>query len=654
MAGQNRGLCPHWSDTLREVGVVLLGFTSQVLISACGSVAVDQADPVRPTQSSEVDDDDDQVVEPAEVTTDKTLWFEATPVFCCNPLSLDFVVDLTEAPAGVSAPFEWDFDDGRTATGAAVQHTFAVPGDYLVTLTAAVPGGSAVKAERIISLTGQSTGDPESPDDSTDDGDGADDILDPDEDVTPPVADAGVDQTVAPAEMVQLDGSDSFAESSAPLAFLWLQTAGPNVTLSDVDSVAPTFIAPSAYSAPVTLVFQMLAAAAGLSDSDTVTVTVVPQDVEPNLSFPPGVRVAFLSGPSGMSAPGLAEVSWTFVGDVRVSNVSLTQDCCQCEDVAGAILTPDADGVYHWAVTVPADGTIFYFVRYSLGGVDYQSQSIYVNPPVGDPNAASAPVIWYHGGAIDPNILHDVIRSGVVTHVMIGGADRVAHRFDHPRILEAIEICHDAGLTVIWGRHLWNNWEDFQTLEDALDPDFYVSAIAQIRAEADALGVELTAMDCEVYGQAPLNDYFDQDLSTDVFGAMQAAILQAAALGQVDFVHPAGTTRRPLHHYNLYGELGRLRVAQGTYLDAPAKICKIDYEYDVFAAYVQPTTENPERGLFPFRLAHNIVQRRYLWSQTDGAPPMVNGLWLYPGATAVHEDAVREAAVMLADFFDDP
>ena len=62
---------------------------------------------------------------------------------------------------------------------------------------------------------------------------------------TPPVADAGDDSTIKEGAVATLDGSNSFdSEGDMPLGYLWTQTAGPIVTLSDNTNVAPTFTAP--------------------------------------------------------------------------------------------------------------------------------------------------------------------------------------------------------------------------------------------------------------------------------------------------------------------------------------------------------------------------------------------------------------------------
>lgn len=65
---------------------------------------------------------------------------------------------------------------------------------------------------------------------------------------TAPTADAGDDQTLTAAagSTITLDGSGSTDPENDSLTYMWSQTSGPNVTLSDATAVMPTFSAPDA------------------------------------------------------------------------------------------------------------------------------------------------------------------------------------------------------------------------------------------------------------------------------------------------------------------------------------------------------------------------------------------------------------------------
>ena len=463
-------------------------------------------------------------------------------------------------------------------------------------------------------------------------------------------ADAGLDQTVEPGAVVRLDGSGSSAPATPPAEYLWTQVTGAAVTLSGADSTRPSFVAPDLGASGGELRFELRVTSGEAWDTDVVNVRVSGAE-ETTPEAPPvrGFRVVFLSGPESDTEPGPAEVSWHFVDAPGVSGVFLRWDCCACQDTDTQVLTPDDQGVYHATIDVPEDETIWYYVHYMLNGTEYVSQSVYVNTPPGDPTAAPAPVIWYHSTAYGRGVLDEVIRSGAVTHILVAGRNRSISDHDDPEIRETIRLAQSAGLKVIWGRRLWNAWTDFQDLEDTFDPEFYATAVAEVQSEAIALGADFTALDCECYGIAPLDDYLAGAIPEENFLAMQAAVQQAAEQGTVDFVYPCGSYGEPLHPNGVYGPLGNIRIAESTYWDIGHKLCRMDYPFEIFGAYVQPTTERSENGDAPYFLPQDIVRRRYLWSQQDGAPELANGLFLYPGGP---ESVVLETATMLADEFD--
>ena len=90
---------------------------------------------------------------------------------------------------------------------------------------------------------------------------------------SPPVADAGPDQTVGELSNVDLDGTGSSDPDGDPVTYAWLQTAGPSVTLSDATAAAPSFTSPDVTS-PVVLTFQLTVDDGSDSTMDTVDITV--------------------------------------------------------------------------------------------------------------------------------------------------------------------------------------------------------------------------------------------------------------------------------------------------------------------------------------------------------------------------------------------
>jgi len=93
-----------------------------------------------------------------------------------------------------------------------------------------------------------------------------------------PIADAGPDQKVDEGTTVTLDGTASRDPDGDAITFLWKQTAGPSVTLSDVTSPRPRFTAPivsPTVPPPVTLTFELVVNDGRLSSlPDTVVITV--------------------------------------------------------------------------------------------------------------------------------------------------------------------------------------------------------------------------------------------------------------------------------------------------------------------------------------------------------------------------------------------
>ena len=97
-----------------------------------------------------------------------------------------------------------------------------------------------------------------------------------------PNADAGPDETVNNNDLVQLDGSNSSDPSGSPLSYVWTQTSGPVVQLSDSGSSNPTFTAPET-NEQTNLKFELIVTnEEGISsEPDEVVITVKPITVPP-------------------------------------------------------------------------------------------------------------------------------------------------------------------------------------------------------------------------------------------------------------------------------------------------------------------------------------------------------------------------------------
>lgn len=93
---------------------------------------------------------------------------------------------------------------------------------------------------------------------------------------TPPVANAGPDQTVVSGALVTLDGSGSSDSDGTINSYSWEQLSGTGVALSDTNAQKPTFTAPNvAKGSVLTLVFRLrVYDDEMLSGMDTVSITV--------------------------------------------------------------------------------------------------------------------------------------------------------------------------------------------------------------------------------------------------------------------------------------------------------------------------------------------------------------------------------------------
>ncbi|MFC3959008.1 PKD domain-containing protein [Halovivax cerinus] len=133
--------------------------------------------------------------------------------------------------------YEWDFGDDTTATGETVEHAYADPDEYIVTLT--VTDGAGNTDTDTVTVTV--------------------------EDVTPPAADAGADQTVDEDSSVSFDASAS-SDNVGIASYAWDLGDGSTAT---GETATHTYTDPGEYTATLTV-----ADDAGNTDTDTVTVTV--------------------------------------------------------------------------------------------------------------------------------------------------------------------------------------------------------------------------------------------------------------------------------------------------------------------------------------------------------------------------------------------
>jgi hypothetical protein len=106
----------------------------------------------------------------------------------------------------------------------------------------------------------------------------------------PPVADAGLNQTINENTMVYLTGAASSDPDGDLLTFAWSQTSGTPVTLDNPNSDSPSFVAPFVSTGGETLTFELVVDD-GFGGSDAMSVDINVQ----NENDPPNASLAFPS-----------------------------------------------------------------------------------------------------------------------------------------------------------------------------------------------------------------------------------------------------------------------------------------------------------------------------------------------------------------------
>jgi hypothetical protein len=190
----------------------------------------------------------------------------------------------------------------------------------------------------------------------------------------PPTADAGPDQTVLEQTVVTLDGYNSTDPDDELADYLWTQTLGLPVILSDTTAVQPTFTAPEVGSEGAALTFRVTVTdVGGLQGTDESTVTVTDLDsgeitvvsIEPN-TLPAGGTIdviisgsAFVDGAvvsfeNGLGPAPTATNTVVFDEQTILSTVSVRSGGPQKNRVWGVMITnPDgASGVLVDGLTV--------------------------------------------------------------------------------------------------------------------------------------------------------------------------------------------------------------------------------------------------------------------------------------------------------------
>jgi hypothetical protein len=158
----------------------------------------------------------------------------------------------------------------------------------------------------------------------------------------PPVADAGPNQIVNEGDTVTLDGSNSSDPDDSIASYLWTQTAGPAVTLSDPTAAQTTFVAPVVVSGGASLTFKLrVTDTFGLQATNTCIVNITNGNLPPTADAGPdqtvdeGVNVTLDGSNSADPDDGIVSYLWEQIGGtvVTLSSTSAVQPTFTAPDV---------------------------------------------------------------------------------------------------------------------------------------------------------------------------------------------------------------------------------------------------------------------------------------------------------------------------------
>lgn len=209
-------------------------------------------------------------------------------------------IDGRESMEGLR--FVWDFGNEQQRAGPEPSYSFATSGLHRVTVTV---------FERVDTVAFILTMDVAVPD-----GD------------TPPIADAGRDQTVDADALVTLDGGGSVAPRGGALRYWWRQTSGEPVVIQDASAAIARFVAPTV-DTETALDFTLTVSDGRADGSDSVKIHVSPvfgaaslglvADAGADLVVTEGTTVTLDAAGSSMSGDGSIRYEWSQISGPTVA-----------------------------------------------------------------------------------------------------------------------------------------------------------------------------------------------------------------------------------------------------------------------------------------------------------------------------------------------
>lgn len=250
-------------------------------------------------------------------------------------------------------------------------------------------------------------------------------------------------------------------------------------------------------------------------------------------------------------------------------------------------------------------------------------------------------IIWHHNVIRDtPESLKTALSSGLINYVSTGVSlnrrdfdyrtgRSVTPKAQSSKVREVVAILKESGVKIIWDRNFWPlyNIEGVQA-SDFFNPNYYIEEIRHIKAEAKEIGADYASITMEPHGYAPMLPYMkhpgDTSLTDEQLEHLRCVVRKAVeTAGKVDFIGPGGSMFRR-HPYNILSQIGKNKVSRNTFWFNIERIESIDYDYDIFGAYLNTVKFEDWSGEHrPFFFASEIFENSHLWSDKKG-------VFLYP------------------------
>ena len=196
---------------------------------------------------------------------------------------------------------------------------------------------------------------------------------------SPPMADAGPDQTIQEGSTVRLSGNATDLDGDT-LTYLWTHDSILNVTLADATSISTTFTAPAVH-ANTTITFTLTASDAAASTTDSVSITITPA------AAPPAIPTNLRAAPAIFSAT----LTWDDPNDDTITGYKILYRIPATQPNLHTLVndTGSADTTYTVQNLEPGTAYVFRITAISEHGESERSDPASVstlqnNPPVSD------------------------------------------------------------------------------------------------------------------------------------------------------------------------------------------------------------------------------------------------------------------------------